>query len=686
MTKRTMWIAASLFLSGTGRAEIDPSYMDHYTQEFTVEFADADSAGRAGVAILPLYAGHEWAVSARWDDNIATDMKMREVMEKHGYRGTFYLNATDDYYYGPDYGLIARADYPRMAGRLLAGGNSIGGHSLTHPHLTVICRNGIFHEVLGGRADRESSTGVPINTFSFPFCDYRDDTEGDAVRDDIAELMRRAGYCHIAEPWFGADFTVSNLLPTDGAGVDAAFAAFLADPALKEREPNISFNMHVWYTTPEAWSRFEGQLEKYARNPGFWYCNQGEYAAYRHQYRNTRMERSVHGKKVVVRLARPALSDLGDPVPLTFAVTGVPPEKVNGVTGSGARVEALRSGKEFRFNLRHGQTQGLPVRIARVDFAEGETGEKETPDFPGLKVRMWINEGIVAWGITNSGTVLAGLVATARLPLPWRPGVVRSAPVNIGHDRSGGGSVRLDAPPGGTDFKLISGTAYYCVQLDFTRDGRRCRLYLSCRAAGRDADPGYPRDGFLVLGPLGDDEKAAIDVATRTLTAGGKSPSLAAEAGGREWRRTGRDQAVPLDPEMILTRGKGQSDNPEYYLLWSSVVSDVAQKAGYRCAPGQIKAVFLRGRRVEGNTLELARGKNELLLAAYSGKGKFSSRHYGAFFRLTGTDGVRRSRTNASFAGDGVRRSRTNASFAGDGARLKNISYRPDNVASGENR
>ena len=88
----------------------DPPYTELTEQKIRVRLRDEAAAASASIAILPLYGGADWAISSRWDDNIYTDLKMRDVLEKHGYRGTFYLNGRDTPYYGPTYGLVETRD------------------------------------------------------------------------------------------------------------------------------------------------------------------------------------------------------------------------------------------------------------------------------------------------------------------------------------------------------------------------------------------------------------------------------------------------------------------------------------------------------------------------------------------------------------------------------------------------
>lgn len=271
-----------LLLILAGLLPQDPPYTELYEQRVRVRLRDESAAEAASVALLPLYGGADWAISSRWDDNIYTDLKMRDVLEKHGYRGTFYLNGRDTPYYGPTYDLVEPRDAASIDRRLLAGGNTIGGHSWTHAFVPYCNRRRIFEELLRVRVDREASSDSPVVSYAFSFTRKRNDLEGLSSRDDIVEAVRRSGYHHVANGTFRKDhdpgLSVSWLLPHDGREIDEAFEKLLADREKQRTDPNITFNMHVWYVTPAAWDKFEGQLLKYGRRPGWWYCNQNECA------------------------------------------------------------------------------------------------------------------------------------------------------------------------------------------------------------------------------------------------------------------------------------------------------------------------------------------------------------------------------------------------------------------------
>ncbi|MFO1476386.1 MAG: polysaccharide deacetylase family protein [Verrucomicrobiota bacterium] len=634
--KPTLAFAAILAL-GSGSVHSESNSMEFYTQTVTLDFASPEAARAAHVRLLPLYHGYDWAVSSRWDDNIPADLKMRQTLAAHGYRGTFYMNRTADGYYGNDYGLIAPVNYPALGRRLAGNGFTIGGHSLTHPYLHCEARNEIFHEIMGIRADRESSTACPINTFSFPFTEFRNDNEGDVVQSDIAEILNRAGYFQVVETWFKdparPGFIAANLLPEDGRDIDAAFASLLSDPAAQSREPNITFNMHVWYSTPEAWAKFEKQLAKYGANPRWWYCNESEYAAYRYQFLHSELSSRVEGARLVVSLRRPALVDLNHEIPLTLQVQGARAADVHRIECSTAAVAPLKE-DPCRFDLFHDRVQSLPAAVGLVEFEPGDVALKECAVFPGLEAGVRL-EGSRIWCVAKAKGGLTRIRATFRLPLAYEAGVIREATDELPEGRTLEWAVTLAPSHSCSDAKYRAGAERFYVQLDFVRNGVAGRLYLATRRPEPILDASFPRDGFCVLGPLPGDLAGAEALAALVAATNTRTRTVSIDGASLRW--TARDKSVVqwLDPEYICTRGETHADQPECHLLLTRLLADRPMRLRCQIDEQQVRAIYLNGRRVENLELNLQAGSNDLLLLSWSGPDKFSARHCGAFLRVT---------------------------------------------------
>ena len=315
----------------------------HYSQQFDVVLRDEQAAAQAAVAMTPLYNDYAWAISSRWDDGNPAHITMRDVLAKHNQRGTFYLNGIQS-----DWSQIPPSIKDNYGRELIKHGNSIGSHSLTHPFLTTCNRNRIFEEVAGVRIQWEAAIDMPVLSYAFSYCNFYNNAERYAVQADITRVLQRAGFYSIAsEPPFEllpTDMILSPIMPSDGQEIDWFAEPALASDGFRQRHPNLTYSMHTWYKTPQAWAHFEEDLERYGHRPEWWYCNQNEYAAYRCQFERGSVVECVHeGRMLKCRIDRPILLDLNNAIPLTFRVTGVKPEDVEGVKCATAECRALGS-------------------------------------------------------------------------------------------------------------------------------------------------------------------------------------------------------------------------------------------------------------------------------------------------------------------------------------------------------
>ena len=119
-------------------------------------------------------------VSLTFDDGRQTQYAAREPLNAHGMRGTFYVNS----------GLVGAtiSDYHmtwNQLHELAADGNEVGGHSLTHPHLTRISAADLRREICDDRTKLLEQGFSPVASFAYPFM------EEDAT---VESMVKKCGY------------------------------------------------------------------------------------------------------------------------------------------------------------------------------------------------------------------------------------------------------------------------------------------------------------------------------------------------------------------------------------------------------------------------------------------------------------------------------------------------------------
>ncbi len=666
-----MAFALSLLTAGRAAAGLGPLDMASYPQTIHVLFKSEEAAQKASLQIAPLYHDLQAAFSTRWDDNQMDDLRVREIMEKYGQKGTFYLADPSEYVAPSETGVVFEGD-PKtgLSKALLKGGNSIGGHTLSHEFLPSLSKNRAFREVMGVRVAREVDSQSPLLSFTYPFVAFQSEGGGEPSRKDIEEMLKRSGYYQYAESHYnqGRD---SGLL--DGVffacdGQEGGWGVDIQDELNRARNakdrPLFLITMHAWQ---QKWGGPDYPLlaafyEKWGKNPNWWYCNQNEYGAYRYQALHSTFTTRVEGKILVATLTRPDPRDLNDPTPLSFLVTGVGRKDVQDVRCQTAEAESFEKQGAYAFDLGQDRGRNVPEVYGKVENPENSDDPAKAataPEIPGVKALLSRKDDFLTLVLVNEGQeTLRNVRAKLCLPLRWKripdlvvgnltPGTERTIPVPL----SGSSD----------DFLYASDREYLVAQVDF-RSGKQTRLFVTCNAEGVKEDTSYPRDGFLVLGPLPKDRQDFDFAGFTSKVLNAKEPALSFdlpfEGQKVAWKAPAADQAAFLDPDIIWTTGKSASatfytwDPALYYkygfdlhyILWGQVHSPEGRKVLMETIPNCVEKVMLNGKEVMGKEMKLRKGANDLRLL-YVPVGNqwscFSERNYGAWFRLVDEAGNR---------------------------------------------
>lgn len=107
-----------------------------------------------------------------WDDGVSTDLRLTELLRRHGAKASFNLNP----------GLVAEERQPgwvhqgtpvwRLGWREMKqayAGFTIANHSLTHPHLDELPAAELKREIAESRCRLQQFFGQPVAGFVYPF-------------------------------------------------------------------------------------------------------------------------------------------------------------------------------------------------------------------------------------------------------------------------------------------------------------------------------------------------------------------------------------------------------------------------------------------------------------------------------------------------------------------------------------
>ena len=149
--------------------------------------------------------GKAKALTLSYDDGVEQDIRLIEIMKKHGLKGTFNINSG---LYAPEGKVYPEGTIHRRMSKSAAlelyknSGMEVALHSLTHPFLEQLPVNLCTQEVLQDRINLENDYGVIVRGMAYPFGTYSD---------DVAATLKQCGIVYSRTTVSTEKFTI----PTD---------------------------------------------------------------------------------------------------------------------------------------------------------------------------------------------------------------------------------------------------------------------------------------------------------------------------------------------------------------------------------------------------------------------------------------------------------------------------------------
>jgi peptidoglycan-N-acetylglucosamine deacetylase len=110
-------------------------------------------------------------ITTSWDDGDILDERVADLLDRHGIRGTFYLARR-----------CRPNRLPEKRIRALATRHEIGGHTLSHPDLTLLSRMAKENEIESGKKWLEDVTGETVAMFCYPFGRFDTETKASVAK------------------------------------------------------------------------------------------------------------------------------------------------------------------------------------------------------------------------------------------------------------------------------------------------------------------------------------------------------------------------------------------------------------------------------------------------------------------------------------------------------------------------
>ena len=111
-----------------------------------------------------------------WDDGYVLDLKVADLLDRYNTKGTFYICPHAQH----SAEMMTEKQIQDLSHR-----HTIGAHSLSHPHLTLISKERATEEIRGSKQWVEEVTGKPCTMFCYPY---------GAVNPQIRDLVKESGF------------------------------------------------------------------------------------------------------------------------------------------------------------------------------------------------------------------------------------------------------------------------------------------------------------------------------------------------------------------------------------------------------------------------------------------------------------------------------------------------------------
>ncbi|MES2658950.1 MAG: polysaccharide deacetylase family protein [Verrucomicrobiota bacterium] len=292
-----------------------------------LEMIGSNLAGEPPVfAAFP--GGKRIAVMTTWDDGPPEDLRLAEILNRQGYRPTFFMNHNSK--------AIGFLD------QLIALNVEIGSHGYNHPFLYRIPPGTVKDECSAMRRFLETKLGHPVVSYAYPN-GYSPayDVDGDYVLRGV----EAAGY------WSGRTTNVAQemvdsirnplMWQTDGFFGNSKPLEAVWEKTKTKEGAIFYFWGHSWQIgkTDADWTKFETFSAQFAGHPDAWYASQGAMSVWLWARKNVQVSvLKKSAEKVSVEITRPWIHPyLSAQCPLAFTV----PAGVEKVTWQGKVVPVI---------------------------------------------------------------------------------------------------------------------------------------------------------------------------------------------------------------------------------------------------------------------------------------------------------------------------------------------------------
>ncbi len=232
------------------------------------------------------------AFTMSYDDGVRQDIRLVEIMQKYGLKGTFNLNS----------GLMdqdIRIKPEEIRSVYIEKGQEVATHGVKHYSLPSLSNEQIIDEIHGDRKALEKLTGGIVKGMAYPNGPYDD---------RVVDVLKKCGVLYARTVVSTHDFYIRDdwlRLPTTCHHNDEKLFELL-DAFLEANKNEIFWRkqarlFYLWghsyeFDNDKNWDRIEEVAKKVSGREDVWYATNGEIIRYVEAYKA--LEYSTDGKTV----------------------------------------------------------------------------------------------------------------------------------------------------------------------------------------------------------------------------------------------------------------------------------------------------------------------------------------------------------------------------------------------------
>ena len=239
--------------------------------------------------------GKKKALTFSYDDGEKQDIRLCQLLNKYGLKGTFNLNS----------GLMPAEPNENSSKVALSQipevykGHEVAVHTVNHPFLEKMTTTEIAVEIFDDKRTLEKYTGYVVRGMAYPFGTYNNDVI--RIASDLGIKYSRGVHAHhgfvLPTKWLEMPTTCHQ---ADEKAFDIA-KTFVEENATKDWRSTHGWLFYIWghsyeYRTEEDWDRMEKLCAYLSNRDDVWYATNIEIYDYIEAYRS--LEYSVDRKIV----------------------------------------------------------------------------------------------------------------------------------------------------------------------------------------------------------------------------------------------------------------------------------------------------------------------------------------------------------------------------------------------------